>query len=207
LGLNALVCPIEGDPHALGARVVADFLYQDGWTVDFLGQHTPVSALLDFVSDREPDLLAVSVTLQKNLTHLRELVTGIQEFGTRPIILVGGPAFSGDAARAYGYGADAFAADAFTAVHEARRLCVKDRSNLTLEDLLSHIGTQLQAKRKQHGMSQQELADAAGLDRAYISGVERGKQNITIGAIVKLTDALEIPVEEILMGDSGNDKH
>jgi transcriptional regulator with XRE-family HTH domain len=49
-------------------------------------------------------------------------------------------------------------------------------------------------------MSQQDLADGSGLDRAYISSVENGKQNVTIGAVFKLSDALDIALEDLLVG-------
>ena len=51
-------------------------------------------------------------------------------------------------------------------------------------------------------MSQQALADAADLDRTYISAVEHGKQNVTVGAIVKLSLALKIPLNQLLVGMS-----
>ena len=49
-------------------------------------------------------------------------------------------------------------------------------------------------------MSQQDLAQAADLDRAYLSSVEHGKQNISIGAISKLAKALNLTIEELLIG-------
>ena len=41
LGVRAVVTPVEGDQHYLGARMIADFLAMDGWEVDFLREwHT-----------------------------------------------------------------------------------------------------------------------------------------------------------------------
>jgi transcriptional regulator with XRE-family HTH domain len=47
-------------------------------------------------------------------------------------------------------------------------------------------------------LTQQELADAAGLDRTYISGLEHGKQNPTIGALLRLATALETPLDRLV---------
>jgi len=41
-------------------------------------------------------------------------------------------------------------------------------------------------------MSQEELAHQAGLDRTYISGVERGVRNITIDSLSQIIEALDI---------------
>ena len=47
-------------------------------------------------------------------------------------------------------------------------------------------------------MNQQELADASGLDRTYISLVEHGKRNLSIGAVLKIANALEVPLGDLL---------
>jgi transcriptional regulator with XRE-family HTH domain len=39
-------------------------------------------------------------------------------------------------------------------------------------------------------MSQEDLAHEAGLDRTYVSSVERGKRNISIENIARLANAL-----------------
>ena len=70
----------------------------------------------------------------------------------------------------------------------------------TLNSYLSELGGRILSLRKSHGMSQQALADAADLDRTYISAVEHGKQNVTVGAIVKLSLALKIPLTQLLVG-------
>jgi transcriptional regulator with XRE-family HTH domain len=49
-------------------------------------------------------------------------------------------------------------------------------------------------------MSQQDVALGSGLERAYISAIEHGKHNITLGAVMKLSDALRVPFEELLVG-------
>jgi transcriptional regulator with XRE-family HTH domain len=42
------------------------------------------------------------------------------------------------------------------------------------------------------------LAAEAGLDRTYISAVERGRQNLTVGALLSLAQALDAPIADLL---------
>jgi transcriptional regulator with XRE-family HTH domain len=48
----------------------------------------------------------------------------------------------------------------------------------------------LRALRRAQDMSQEALADAAGLSRTYVSSVERGERNIAIDNIGRLAEAL-----------------
>ncbi|MFM0062932.1 helix-turn-helix domain-containing protein [Paraburkholderia aspalathi] len=50
----------------------------------------------------------------------------------------------------------------------------------------------VKAVRKLRGLSQEELAERAGLNRTYVSGVERGSINIRLDNIDKLAGALAV---------------
>lgn len=54
------------------------------------------------------------------------------------------------------------------------------------------FGDKVRATRKEVGWSQEELADACGLDRTYIGGVERGERNVSLLNIVKIAQALKV---------------
>ena len=41
------------------------------------------------------------------------------------------------------------------------------------------------------------------LDRTYISMVEHGKQNLTIGAVLRIADALDVPIGELIASQAG----
>jgi len=51
--------------------------------------------------------------------------------------------------------------------------------------------------RLERGLSQDELADAAGLHRTYIGTVERGEQSIGIDNVEKIAKALKVAISEL----------
>lgn len=60
------------------------------------------------------------------------------------------------------------------------------------------MGRVLRAQRTQRGLSQEELAHRVGLDRTYISLLERGLRQPTLSTIVKISSALEIQPEDFV---------
>ena len=48
-------------------------------------------------------------------------------------------------------------------------------------------------------MSQERLAQKAGLDRTYVSGIERGERNPSLANLFRLADALELELSRILV--------
>lgn len=64
--------------------------------------------------------------------------------------------------------------------------------------ILTLFGERVRTLRQARGFSQEALAFAAGLDRTYIGGVERGERNISLLNIQKIAHALEISPAELL---------
>ncbi len=58
------------------------------------------------------------------------------------------------------------------------------------------VGNRIRALRNSRGISQEMLAHEAGLDRTYITSVERGKRNISIVNLKKISDALHITLSD-----------
>jgi transcriptional regulator with XRE-family HTH domain len=54
----------------------------------------------------------------------------------------------------------------------------------------AQFGKRLRGLRLDAGLSQEQLADKAALDRSYVGGVERGERNISLENICKLSTAL-----------------
>jgi transcriptional regulator with XRE-family HTH domain len=67
-----------------------------------------------------------------------------------------------------------------------------------LQGRLDAFGAVVRARRLDKGLSQEELAHAAGLHRTYIGSIERGERNISLGGAWRLADALEAPLAELL---------
>ncbi|HLZ80458.1 MAG TPA: helix-turn-helix transcriptional regulator [Ktedonobacteraceae bacterium] len=56
------------------------------------------------------------------------------------------------------------------------------------------FGRAIRKRRNELGLSQEELADLAGLHRTYIGDVERGKRNVSLVNIDKLAKTLGISI-------------
>jgi transcriptional regulator with XRE-family HTH domain len=59
--------------------------------------------------------------------------------------------------------------------------------------LIKSVAATIRQFRKAKRMSQDDLAHISGLDRTYISGVERGVRNITLESLEQIIKALDIP--------------
>jgi ribosome-binding protein aMBF1 (putative translation factor) len=59
------------------------------------------------------------------------------------------------------------------------------------------IGAIVREFRERAGHSQEHLSDGCGFDRTYISRVERGIINPTVGRLWKIADALETPLSQL----------
>ena len=60
------------------------------------------------------------------------------------------------------------------------------------------VGQNLRRAREELGISQEDLADRAGLHRTYVSGVERGVRNPTVTVLEKLAKALKVRSSTLL---------
>lgn len=64
--------------------------------------------------------------------------------------------------------------------------------------IVSTVAANVRKARKALNLSQEELAFEAGLDRTYISQVERGKRNMTIVVLARLASALRTTPERLI---------
>lgn len=64
-------------------------------------------------------------------------------------------------------------------------------------DVRKRVGENVRRLREKRGVSQEELADNAGLHRTYVSGVERGVRNPTIIVLERLAIALGVEVSAL----------
>lgn len=66
-------------------------------------------------------------------------------------------------------------------------------------DVVLLLGVNVRLHRKLKGMSQEELALEAGMERSYVSDLERGTRNPSVRALGRLADALGIQPHELLI--------
>lgn len=64
------------------------------------------------------------------------------------------------------------------------------------------VGKRIKYLRNQIGVSQEELADKAGIDRTYITSVECGKRNVSIVNIEKIANALDVTLSKLFEFDN-----
>ena len=67
--------------------------------------------------------------------------------------------------------------------------------------ILKKFGDRVRDLRKQLNLSQEDLAEKAGLHRTYIGMIERAEKNITLINIEKIANALEVNIKELLDGN------
>ena len=67
------------------------------------------------------------------------------------------------------------------------------------QDLRAVIAYNMRLYRVNHGWSQEELARQCGLDRTYVSAVERKRWNIALSNIEKIASALKIAPYRLLL--------
>jgi transcriptional regulator with XRE-family HTH domain len=70
-------------------------------------------------------------------------------------------------------------------------------------DVRSRVGLHLQRLRREKGLSQEELAHSARVHQTYLSGVEGGKRNPSIGVLERITTALGVDIEELFRQSKG----
>ncbi len=59
------------------------------------------------------------------------------------------------------------------------------------------FGARVRELRRGAGLSQEELAHRAELDRSYVGQVERGERNISLDNIHRIADALSVAAREL----------
>lgn len=62
------------------------------------------------------------------------------------------------------------------------------------------LGNRLRELRLERDLSQEALADLCQLDRTYISGLERGKKNATVGTLHAVAKALRVSLADLFNG-------
>ncbi len=63
---------------------------------------------------------------------------------------------------------------------------------------VEELGRAIRERRAEREISQEALAERAGMHRTYVGGIERGLRNPSYRNLVKLAAALELPLSELV---------
>lgn len=69
---------------------------------------------------------------------------------------------------------------------------------MSRENVTIRFVRRLRTLRKEKGSTQVEMADALGIDRSYISDIERGKKNVCLPTMEVLAIGFEISLSKQL---------
>ncbi|KAB1496519.1 helix-turn-helix domain-containing protein [Serratia proteamaculans] len=66
-------------------------------------------------------------------------------------------------------------------------------------ELQIKFGQRVRELRKERGWSQEEFADRCGLDRTYVSGIERGVRNPTLEVIGVIANGFGLTLHQLFL--------
>ncbi|MGW7139982.1 cobalamin B12-binding domain-containing protein [Streptomyces xanthophaeus] len=140
-GRRITVACVDGEWHALPARLLAEVLRLRGWHVDYLGAQVPTPHLIAHLHRTGPDAVALSSSIPTRLPAAHATITACQAAGVP--VMVGGAAFGPGGQYARLLGADAWAPDARTAADDlARRPLDRPQPAHQPVDDLPHLSDQ-----------------------------------------------------------------
>jgi transcriptional regulator with XRE-family HTH domain len=64
---------------------------------------------------------------------------------------------------------------------------------------LKRLGTRIRELRSERRISQEALADASGIARSYMSGIERGMRNFSVLHLLRVAKALHVSVADLFI--------
>jgi transcriptional regulator with XRE-family HTH domain len=68
------------------------------------------------------------------------------------------------------------------------------------EDVLKILGNRIREARKRKGLSQEDLAFEAEIDRSYMGGIERGERNPSFKMLCMIAEVLGVDVGALTEG-------
>ncbi len=92
-GKKAVVSCLINEYHQIGGKMVADIFELNGWDGYFLGANTPIADLQTMIKQKQPDIVALSVSIYFNFNSLYNTLETIRKTFPELKIIVGGQAF------------------------------------------------------------------------------------------------------------------
>lgn len=113
-----LVGTVKGDLHDIGKNLVIMMLEGAGYKVIDLGIDVSTAKFVQAVEEHKPQVVGMSALLTTTMTNMRECVEALKPYNVK--VMIGGAPVTQKFAEEIG--ADAYAADAATAVEKANEL-------------------------------------------------------------------------------------
>lgn len=86
---KVLICVPIGEEHHLGCDVLETYLSTKGFSVYNMGAAMPTESILDFISNKKPEIILISITLDDNLVAGQRLVRKIKNQFNIPVLIGG----------------------------------------------------------------------------------------------------------------------
>jgi transcriptional regulator with XRE-family HTH domain len=67
------------------------------------------------------------------------------------------------------------------------------------EKSVTAVGAAIRSLREENDLSQEALAHAAGIDRSYLGGIERGEHNVALINLHRIAVALKVKISEVMV--------
>lgn len=70
--------------------------------------------------------------------------------------------------------------------------------------LYKNIGRRIRTKRQERHLTQEKLAEQAGISLSFLGHIERGTRKLSVETLIKLVQALECSADELLGSGQAN---
>ena len=87
---TGILCTPQGEMHQLASKVLEGLLLERGYRSWNIAASAPTDSIVEFIAEKRPDLVLVSLTIPQYLPSLRRLLNAIRERKVRAQVLVGG---------------------------------------------------------------------------------------------------------------------
>ena len=71
-------------------------------------------------------------------------------------------------------------------------------NEMKTDERMVAFGKRVRELRKSKGISQERLAEMAGIDRSYMGNIERGEKNVTLKKAYEICDALDVEIQDLV---------
>jgi transcriptional regulator with XRE-family HTH domain len=74
-------------------------------------------------------------------------------------------------------------------------------TTLQPEELQIVLGANVRSRRKELKLTQQAVADAAGVAQGYIASIEAGHKSVTLGVVARIAEFLKLPPSALISAE------